>query len=203
MSDPYSDQTTGPDAAHGQTEGANSGDSDLNSLLEEYQEGTKPAVEKTVVQPDLSKLDPVIRFAEAEMSRQQRESIDRDVNAAVDRVAEAEKFKDLPKTLTRRMLVAYAFDNKDFDTAFNNREQNPAAWDAAIAKAQEDLGAEVADLNITSSNDRDDIEAAKAAVAGVVTDPSDVDDGPSAAELSNMTDTEWRRFIDEELSKVS
>jgi flagellar motility protein MotE (MotC chaperone) len=202
MSDPYSDQTNSPNADYGQSEGANSGDSDLNSLLNEYQEGTKPAVEKTVVQPDLSKLDPVIRFAEAEMQRTQRESIEKDVSAAVDRVAEAEKFQSLPKTLTRRMLVAYAFDNKDFDTAFNNREQNPAAWDAAIAKAQEELSSEVEGLNFASS-DRDDIEAAKAAVDGVVDVSSDADDGPSAAELSNMSDTEWRRFIDEELSKVS
>lgn len=202
MSDPYSDQTTGADAGHGQTEDANSGDSDLNSLLNEYEEGTKPKVEKTVVQPDLSKLDPVIQFAEAEMQRSQREAFDKDVNAAVERVAEGEKFQSLPKKLTRRMLVAYAVDNQDFNKAFENRSQNPSAWDAAIAKAQDELSNEVEGLVVTS-NDRDDIEAAKATVDGVVTDPSDAEDGPSAAELSNMSDTEWRRFIDEELSKVS
>jgi len=200
--DPNTEEGTMSDDGQGRSEGAASGASDLDSLLSEYQEGTKPKAEAKVV-PDLSKLEPVIRFAEAEMQNKQRETFDKDVNAAVEKVREGEEFKSLPAALTRRMLVAYAFDNQDFDAAFQNRAKNPTAWDTALDKARSELAEEVKDLNITARKDRDDIEAAKATVDGITVDSSSDDDGPSVIELSKMSDTEWRNYLDEELRKVS
>lgn len=209
--EPETEQTNLTDGGYGRPEDSNSGDSDLNSLLAEYEEGTKPQAEpKTepevrtetkVIQPDLSKLDPVIRYAEAAMQRDQRETFEKDVDAAVDKIAAEESFKGVPKHLVRRMTIAYAFDNKEFDKAFQNRAENPTAWENALKDAGGVLAEEVKDLPRADEtpDDRDDIAAAKATVDGVQDGQADIDDGPSVIQRANMSDTEWRRYLDERL----
>jgi len=130
------------DPASGQSEVENSGDSDLASLLSEYEEGTQPKA-VTAPTPDLSKLAPVIKFAEQAMAASQKETFEKDVNSAVDTLSEDEAFKALPKTITRRMLIGYSFDNPNFDKAFEQRSQNPRIWDAALKEARSALAEEV------------------------------------------------------------
>jgi len=199
--EPDTETANADEASFGQQESDTSGDSDLTSLLEQYEEGTKPkAVAPT--QPDLSKLDPVIKFAEAEMATRQKESFEKDVNDAVEKIGSDESFKALPKTLTRRMLVAYAFDNPEFDKAFQTKAQNPRAWEAALSQAKTALAEEIKDIPL-QSGDRDDIEAAKAAVQDVGSGSSGDDTGPSVAKMAKMSDAEWQIFLEEEIAKAS
>jgi len=177
-----------------------SGDSDLTSLLEQYEEGTKPKA--VTPQTDLSRLDPVIRFAEAEMATRQKESFEKDVNDAVETIGADDSFKALPKTLTRRMLVAYAFDNPEFDKAFQTKAQNPRAWEAALNQAKTALAEEIKDIPL-QTGDRDDIEAAKAAVQDSSPGSSVQDEtGPSVAKMAKMSDAEWQNFLEEEIAKA-
>jgi len=184
------------DPASGQSEVENSGDSDLASLLSEYEEGTQPKA-VTAPTPDLSKLAPVIKFAEQAMAASQKETFEKDVNSAVDTLSEDEAFKALPKTITRRMLIGYSFDNPNFDKAFEQRSQNPRIWDAALKEARSALAEEVKSIPFAST-DRDDIEAAKAAVADG--DTIQPDTGPSPTEMAQMSDVEWANFVAKELS---
>lgn len=203
MTDPRTEQTSASNAGHGRMEGADSGGSDLDSLLKEYEEGTK-AAPRSKPSPDLSKLDPVIKFAEAEMTRRNRESVDKDVDSAVDTVSGMDAFKGLPKTLVRRMLIAHAFDNASFDEAFQQRGKNPKLWNDALTEAGTLLAEEIKDLPRDTGKDRDDIEAAKATVNGTrQTGGDDDDDEVDIAALAGMSDVEWRRYVDGELAKAS
>ena len=195
--EPETDQTNTAEPVHGQTEAGDSGESDLNSLLQQYEEGTKPKA--VAQQPDLSKLDPLIRFAEAEMATRQKESFENDVNSAVDTIGEDESFKALPKTLTRRLLVAYAFDNPAFDKAFQNKASDPNTWESALNTAKTALAEEIKELPLASN--RDDIEAAVATVQD--TGSADETPGVSVAKMAKMSDTEWQSFLEEELAKES
>ena len=212
--EPNTEQTNAVDGAQARPETDDSGDSDsLNSLLAEYEEGTKKAepkaevaVEHTVVKPDLSALDPVIKFAKEQMEKTQQKTFDDDVDAAVERMAEGEAFKGLPKTLVRKMVIAHAFEDKGFDKAFQNRAGDPTAWDVAQKTASETLAEELKDIprpeEDPAPDDRDDIEAAKATVAGVQ-DVSKGDDGPSITDMTKMSDTAWRNYLDEEIAAAS
>jgi hypothetical protein len=196
--DPETDETNAVDPVQGQIETDASGEPDLNSLLQQYEEGTKPKA--TAPQPDLSKLEPVIRFAEAEMATRQKETFENDVNSAVETIGEDESFKALPKTLTRRMLVAYAFDNPAFDKAFQNKASDPTGWDAALSTAKATLAEEIKELPLQKGS-RDDIEAAVATVQD--TGPADENTGPNVAKMAKMSDFEWQQFLEEELAKES
>lgn len=207
--EPETEQTSVADDSYGTSEATSSGDSELelDSLLNQFERETTPkpepkpqAPQQRPRQADMSKLDPVIKFAEAEMRRTQQETFDRDVNAAVEKIRTEDAFKGLPEKLVRRMTIAYAFDNKGFDEAFQNRSDDPAAWDRALKQAASDLAEEVADLKREEPDtSRDDIEAATAAVRDVV-EPSSEDEGPSAAEKANWSDAKWQQYIEEKLA---
>lgn len=206
--DTQTEQTSMTDDPQEGSEVVNSGDSELelDSLLNQFERETKPkpepkpAPQQRPRQADMSRLDPVIKFAEAEMRRTQQETFDRDVNTAVEKIRGEEAFKDLPEKLVRRMTIAYAFDNKGFDEAFQNRSEDPAAWDRALKQAAADLAEEVADLKRAEPDtDRDDIEAATAAVRDTMA-PSDVEEGPSAAEKAGWSDSKWQQYIEEKLA---
>lgn len=207
--EPDTEQTTLTDGGQGRPEDGNSGDSDLSHFLNEYGqqmdgEGTtkaaQPAPAPTTVKPDLSELKPVLQFVENEMKRKTQETFNQDVDKAVDTLAGQESLTALPKDLVRDMLVAHAFNNADFDKAFQNRADNPAAWDTALMGAEGVLAEKVKGLTVQQqeSNDRGDIEAAVATVQDV-TDPTaeDTDDGPTVAQKIAMSDTQWRDYLAE------
>lgn len=202
--EPDTEQTSEADDAQGRSEAVNSGDSELDSLLKEFERETKPEPKRTQSparpKADFSRLDPVIKFAEAEMRRSERETFDRDVNAAVEKIRADEAFKGLPEKLVRRMTIAYAFDNKAFDEAFQKRSDNPGAWDNALKQAARDLAEEVKDLRREEPDtSRDDTEAALAAVRDV-TEAQEQDDGPSAAEKASWSDAKWQQYIEQKLA---
>lgn len=204
--EPETEQTTLTDGGQGRSEAGNSGDSDLNSLLQEYEEGTtkaapaQPAPAPTTVKPDLSELKPIIDFVEQQKTQKTQETFNQDVDKAVDTLAGQESLEALPKDLVRDMLVAHAFNNADFDKAFQNRADNPAAWDTALKGAEGVLAEKVKGLTVQQqeSNDRGDIEAAVATVQDV-TDPTaeDLDEGPTVAQKIGMSDTQWRDYLAE------
>jgi hypothetical protein len=148
----------------------------------------------------------MVKWVETQMEKEQKATFDTDVDAAVERMAEGEAFKGLPKTLVHDGIVALAFKNKAFDKAFENRVSDPTAWDVAQKAAGETLAERFKDLprpeEEAAPDNRDDIEAAKATVAGVQT-ASSKDDGPSITDMIKMSDTAWRNLLDEEIAAAS
>lgn len=210
MLDSETEQTNSDDGARGRSESDNSGDSDLSldSLLNEYQQETKPKaepkpdVQTRLVKPDLSELDPVIKFAKARMEQEQRDTFEKDVLTTVDEIAKGEAFEGLPKNLVHDMVIARAFHDPSFDKAFQNRAEDPSGWKAAKKAAAADLAERVKDVaRKAEEGDRDDIEAAKAAVQDV-SDTEHVDTGPSVAQMRKMSDADFNQFLEEELAKV-
>ena len=210
--DPNTEQTNTVDGGQGLSETDTSGESELNSLLDEFEKGAAPKTETPpvqpdtkVIRPDLSKLDPVIKYAEAAMQRDQKEAFERDVDAAVEKIASNDALKGFPKEFVRKMTIAHAFDDKSFDSAFQNRSDSPNEWEAAIDKAGSLFAEQVKGLSVAPEEKapaeeqvgRDDIEAAKATVDGVQDDNAQADEGPSVVERANMSDTEWRNYLAE------
>lgn len=166
-----------------------SGNADLDSLLSEFEEGTKPEPKKTQKR---ERPDEVTQFVREIMAERQRKQVDTDIGNAVEAVAKSEAFKGVPKNLVRRMLISHAYDNPAFDQAFQKRGEDPAGWQAAVSKASEELSADIQDLPKVDA--RDDVEAAKATVEGTSSGKSESSDGPAVADLMNMSDAEFRRY---------
>ena len=210
--DPETEQTNPVDGAQARPEADNSGDSDLDSFLNQYHEqiqqeatpkATEPKAEPRLVKPDLSALDPVIKFAKTKMEQEQQETLQNDINTTVDEIAKGEAFEGLPKGLVRDMVVARAFDDPAFDKAFQNRATDPSGWNTAKQAAAAALAERVQGIvqKQEEAGDRDDIEAAKAAVEGV-SDSENDDSGPSVAEMAKMSDAAFNQLIEEELAKA-
>lgn len=207
--DSETEQTITDDGAQARPESDQSGDSDLNSFLNEYheqiQQETKPKATPAaqVVKPDLSALDPVIQFARKKMAQEEQETLQNDINATVDEIAKGEAFEGLPRDLVYDMVVASAYRDPAFDKAFQNRSTDPTSWSAAKKSAAAALAERVKGIvqKQEETNDRDDIEAAKAAVQNV-SDSEHEDTGPSVHEMAKMSDAEFNQLIEEELAKA-
>lgn len=183
--------TDGPkqnDADAVTAEASNSAESDLDSLIDEYNgEDGKPAPT-----PDVSRLletlKPVVRHVEADML--QKRTIAQ--TKAVDDAVAAFKNDDAVKNIDDEIALGYMMARHDrdpvFKTAFENRLSDPGAWDKVLEGARNGL---IDKMGVNTV--RSDIEAAAAAVAGVsVEQPSPEDGEPSVAEKFSMSDTEWR-----------
>ncbi len=171
-------------------ESADSGKSELDSLLKEFDE-KKPDVAKADVFRDLA---PVAEYAKAQMEKEQRDALKVDVDAAIGFMKEPEELKEFPTKLVRGFLVDRASEDPSFETAFNERGKNPAAWNSALEKAREDFVTEVKTLPINQV--RTEVEAAKATVQGSSTELASID-GPSVAEKIKMSDQRWKAYLDD------
>lgn len=131
---------------------------------------------------NLDKLAPIIDFVEDRMRQDQEKTFDENVGVAVDAIGSGDAFKDVPEHLMRSMVIARSVKNKDFTPAFENRNENPAAWDAALTDARADFAETVKGI------------ARKT--------PKQTDVGPSIEEKAAMSHAAWNSYIEGRRAKV-
>ena len=185
-----------------QTAGAESGSEDsasFDDLLTEFETKTKTKADSKVLK-DFGELADYVRQDRAE---KQQASVEKDIEAAVDYVAK--DLKGIPKDTLREWLEGHGARNKALSAAFQNRSSDPQAWNAELEKAKGRIAETLKILRGNERKPRDDLEAAKAAVAKTETeaDDSDESDLPSVDEMFNMSGSDWRRFMDNQRVKAS
>lgn len=188
------DQIAPPNAGAAPRAEGTAGQSELDRLLSEYEKAPdqKPDTAKVV-----KSLEPVIQFAQAEMTGRARKVVEDDIQKALDFVYEAEGAKGVPKRIVRGYMEAYAGENPDFVQAFMGREQNRKTWENALSGAREAFLKDFKE--IPGNTVRTDVEAARAAVTGAVqpSEPAKVSPG----ELMSMSDVDYRKLVMREIAK--
>ena len=192
-------QNGADDAQPGGAEAASSGESELGALLKEYETDRTPEAKPNGdVARVLQGLKPVVDYAKDRMVKDQNDAVQSDLDNAFKFVTKDEELKGLKSTVVRGFLEAYGIDHPDFATAFQSRGKNPEAWNDALSKGRDWLKEEIA--GFSKSSDREDLEAAQAAVSGTTDQVPNAKDGPSPAEMFDMSDVDWQKFMDRELT---
>lgn len=181
----------------------------LDSLLSEFETGNqaKPQPDKSEPakpQPDLARtshsdlartlrgMKPLIDYVQDEMDHKADETVKKEVGEAISFLKEANELKEVKDIVVRGLMEALASEDKEFATAFKERQSNPNAWKQALSKGRDWVVEQIKDL--PGSQVRNDLEAAQAAVAGQVDETPD-ESGPSVAEKIVMTSSEWRKYL--------
>ncbi len=194
-------QNTADDAQPGGAEAASSGESELDSLLKEYEtDRTSETKSNGDVGRLVKGLQPVIEYARDRMVKDQNDAVQGDLDSAFKFVTEQDELKSLKPSTVRGFLEAYGVDHPDFAKAFQNRGKNPEVWTEALSKGRDWLKEEFA--GFSQSSDREDLEAAQAAVTGTTDQVPDAKDGPTPTDMFAMAGTEWENFMEAELAKA-
>lgn len=187
-------------AQPGSTEGASSGESELDALLKEYETDRTPEKPNGDTALLMKGLKPVIEYAQGRMVKDQADVVKGDLDDAYKFVTEQEELKTLKSSTVRGFLEAYSVDHPDFAKAFQNRAESPEQWKEALSKSRDWLKEEFTGMSQTS--DRDDIEAAQAAVTDTTDEVPTGKGGKTAAEMFAMSGVEWQNYMDAELAKA-
>lgn len=164
-------------------------ETDLDRLLSEFQEGTRPApsAQAAFFKP----IEPILRYVEEDRQAKAKTAFDADVAQAMDALtADSDDYKALPKRFVRGYLETYAIENPSFKEAFTNKREDPAGWQAALGKAKGEFQDEAKPF--VSGRLKSDVEAANAAVAGQSSTRLSPDEIVSPAKIHAMTDQEFK-----------
>lgn len=190
-------QTAGTEA------GASKDSGGFDALIQEFEAKTGDSDKSGEV---LKALKPVIDHVQAERVEKQEKALETELSSALDFVAKGEGLKEVPKPILRGLMEAYALEDKAFANAFQNRAQAPSEWESQLSKGRDWAQTQMKALIPDGTKKRDDLEAAKAAVAGTdneVASSAADDDLPSSATMFNMSGSAWRRFLDEQRVKAA
>jgi hypothetical protein len=181
------------------TEAGSEGTASLDSLLAEF-EGKTPTKAAPDISGALRKLQPVIDFAETEMTTRRQDALTKDIEAAVKTVKEADEAKDMPDRLIRGLLEVRATDDPSFREAFANRHRDPKTWTAKLGEAKTDIAGELKKL--PTSNVQSDVIAARASIAGTARQP---EPGPKhdPVKLMRMSDQEFNGVVQEAIAQAA
>ena len=153
----------------------------IDDLLKEYSSTTEqPKPEKPP-----SELREVVDYVRDQKARDEKRSFDEGVQSAVDTVLEKagiEAPTEFDKTVVKGILYARANEKESLSQAFNQRGENPDAWQQILGA----MAKEFADSRSHDSKVTADVEAAKQAVQGS-TSTAPEKKMPTAAELENMS----------------
>jgi hypothetical protein len=175
-------------------EAGSEGTASLDALLQEF-EGKKPEAKPA---PDISgalrQLQPVIDFAQTEMTTRRNEVLKEDIATAIKSVKEADEAKEIPDRVIRGLLEVRATDDPSFREAWGNRHRDPETWKTKLADARKDIAAEVKGL--TASTVQSDVIAARASISGTARQP---ESGPKydPVKLLRMSDQEFASVVAE------
>lgn len=185
--------------AQASTEARTDGPANLDALLKEFDQPGKP--EKT--QGDqttrlLSTFKPVIEFAQTEMASRAQAETNKTIKAAIDFVKKEDATKDFPDKVIRGLLGTYADEDESFRTAFVGRHQNPGVWDSKLSEVRTKIMGDLKGYGQIADNNRvtSDVLAARAAISGGSSTPAASTKGPSPQEKFQMSDREWRDYLD-------
>lgn len=194
------EQTVEPEQQQATENQAASGESELDTLLQEYQEssestsGPKSSDQpKPRPDPKLRRdLQEVVSYVQEERQTKVDEALKADVEAAVEFIGEVEELKDFPVRLRSGFLHDLAANNLDFSEAFKQRKESPDAWSKALVAARDEMIEEV--KNLPGNEVRSDVEAAKAAVSGSSNEAPPPPEGPTPQKKMAMSDTAWENY---------
>lgn len=177
--------------------------SSFDELMNEFERETskpKPKADSKVLK-DFSELADYVRQERSEKAQQ---AVEADIAKAVDFLAESDGLKSVPKDFLREVLEGHGSRNQALNQAFQNRAKDPEAWNKALGQARDRIADTLKGLRGGSkSKDRDDLEAARAAVAGTDNDVSASDeDLPAVPDMMNMSGVEWRNFMQKQEAKA-
>lgn len=191
------DKPIDPNAApQGASEASTGGPADLDAFTAEWDKAIggegKPEIKSSAPLKVLTKLKPVIQFAEARMAKEAKDEIDTSIKSAVDFVKEEEVIKDLPDTVVRAMLNSTVIENPKLLDAWNGRTNDPKAWNAALQEARKIVTENL--KPVIEKRVPSDINAARAAISGVASTQGETPTGPTPAEKFRMSEREWRDY---------
>lgn len=194
-------QNAANSAQPGSVEAATSGETELDTLLREYETGQKPEPNSNIdVARVLKGLKPVVDYAQNRMAKDQEDVVKGDIDSAFKFVTETEGLKTLEPDDVRGFLEAYSVSHPDFAKAFENRGNNPEGWNAALGKGRDWMTDRFA--KFSGSTERNDIEAATAAVTETTDQVPSGKDGPTAKQMFDMSGVEWESYMDAEIAKA-
>ena len=198
------DDKTGSDAAQGQADESGS-KSALSDLINEY-ESQKDSGKQVL--DALKAVEPAVKYVEKREALDNKERLDGMINTAIDKVLESDDLKDFKDRIPRRLVHGFLGARTESDKEFSDvmrrhyAEGDETAFNAQIEKARTDF---VTDLKgLVGKSDRDDIEAAKAAVSGQTsTPPPEKSDLPAPEDMFEMSGQEFNKLLKTEIRKAA
>ncbi len=158
---------------------------DLDTLLNEYDEGTTTATPQPTP-PDLAK---VAAYVERQEQKELNEQIERDMNAAVT-VLKGE-VESLPERLLRGAIHDKAAEDSRFLAAYQNRTSNPAGWNKVLGALANEIKGELQPIDQQAT---DDSNAVIAAISG----SSNTQPGPDIPpDYTKLSDNDFAKQMNE------
>jgi len=173
-------------------------DTDVNSLLSEYETAKSPPKTSDTAQPGadvikmFEELRPIAKYAENSMRSEAAQQEQETVAQAIAAVKEDDSLNIVPDTIVEGFLQQQYVRNPEFKKAFDSRTDSPDGWTAALGSARENLAKEIG--QITKGNVKDDVEAALNTVRG--TSETEIDDAQKVnpKELFAMSDHDFAEY---------
>lgn len=186
MNDQKTQNTNGADTAS-----AAAGDTDLDGLLNEFNEEATPKPGQPDVAGLVKGLEPLVRYVEEDKREKQAAQQQEVVDQAISFLKEEDALKEVDEEILHGSLLARYNKDEAFRSAHDNRGTDANAWSKALEGARKSLVEKVSSL--PGNTVRSDVEAATAAVRGSSEQQSSDDEGLSTEDLNKMSDAEFER----------
>ena len=161
-----------------QDEGASD---DLETLLNEFQEETKPA-------PKTDKVEEAVNWINEERARKAQEEVKSDIESAVKTIGDTLDLDVKPTArVIRGLLRDIAEDDPAIQKAFDHRYANPQAWASAQKRAARLIKEELS-IDQQTTSDRNAITSAVKSASTKQPTPE------KAPNLSKMSDREFQQY---------
>jgi len=166
--------------------------SDLDSLLKEFEGGTKNS------NPELAKvvkaMSPVIRRAERQEAEEAEAKFKEELSTFI-KAARKGAADDFPDELVEGYLHKMVSDDPRAKAAFENRHNAPREWDSYLEKANPKIVTWAERFNKPAVEERpepvSDVKRAEAAVRNVSTEPLAVEPLDATAAVHHWSDRQW------------
>lgn len=156
---------------------------ELDSLLEEFTEETKPTE-----QPN-DEISEVVNWAKQQQQKEAKQTDDNDLNSAMESIKGS--LDDIGFTPTdgmiHGMMQHIASKDPKIQEAFTKRFQNPRAWDEAVKRLTHSIKEDLS-IDQKATSDR---EALASAVRNASTKQPTQEEAP---DLNSMSDTDFANF---------
>ena len=174
---------TETDAAVDQTVEDKGASDDLDSLLDQFTEETKP-VEQPIDQSDVKE---VVNWVNDQRSKEVKQEETTAVNSAVETIKSSLELDFTPTDgMIKGMLQNLASEDPAVAKAFAQRHQNPQAWKSALNRAtnaiKEDLN-----IDLKATEDRNAIASAVRSASTKQPEPA------QEVNIAGMTDYEFQQ----------
>jgi hypothetical protein len=169
---------------------------DYDKLLDEYQERKTPATRQESVDPAfrdlLKEFKPIAEVAQRHLDKEVASEQQKTVEDAINTVKGDESLSGVSDAIVEGYLNLKYQKDPEFKSAFEARSENPSLWDTALVNAREALSKEISSMK--GSSDKDDTEAALAAVKGTSQTELDAAAQVNPKELFAMSDYDFAEY---------